>query len=162
MITFNNFVTKHCYRPFRFLVHVFCVQCKSKRLHFANSLDSLQFIHRHTHTFHSSTRPFLSYVHVKTSRFNSFSFSILFRLFACFIFVLFSRSRFVNFHTTMYLYLVYTFYIVIVIPDTIYFVCAYCKWIVAVVFIAVLSYSSPSTNKQKQYLIIFSFVGIHF
>lgn len=136
MITFNNFVTKHCYRPFRFLVHVFCVQCKSKRLHFANSLDSLQFIHRHTHTSHSSTRPFLSYVHVKTSRFNSFSFSILFRLFALFfIFVLFSRSRFVNFHTTMYLYLVYTFYIVIVIPDTIYFVC-----------VRIANESSPSSS----------------
>lgn len=138
MITFNNFVTKHCYRPFRFLDHVFCVQCELKRLHFADSLDSQQLTQRHTHTRFIQVRGhfyILSYVHVKTSRFNSFSFSILFRLFACFIFVLFSRSRFVNFHTTMYLYLVYTFYIVIVIPDKIYFVC-----------VRIANESSPSSS----------------
>lgn len=51
MITFNNFVTKHCYRPFRFLVYVLYA---SRSLHFANSLLATIY----THTFHSSTRPF--------------------------------------------------------------------------------------------------------
>lgn len=77
MITFNNFVTKHCYRPFRFLVYVLYA---SRSLHFANSLLATIY----THTFHSSTRPFFYITFILKLCVSILS--ILFRLFVFLIF----------------------------------------------------------------------------